>query len=222
MQQNDTNRAKCYHCYRPKSSCMCTHVCAVDTQTKFVVLMHPKEFQKVKNGTGHLTHLSLTNSELFVGINFTHHLRINEIIATHECYILYPSKTAINLSWQPLHVKKTKKAVAIFIIDSTWACSLKMMRESQNLHGLSHISFDNTKCSAFHIKEQPMEHCLSTIESTLSVLELLNKWQMETIATEKLDIFLTPFHKMIEYQLTFIDNPLCNGVRYKDKKGIIL
>ena len=127
--------------------------------------MHPKEFQKVKNGTGHLTHLSLTNSELFVGINFTHHARINEIIATHECYILYPSKEAINLSQQPLHVKRFEKAMAIFIIDSTWACSLKMMRESQNLQGLSHISFDNTKRSAFQIKED--------VNSALVILTLL-------------------------------------------------
>ena len=197
---------------------MCGHICAIDTQTKFIVLMHPKEFQKVKNGTGHLTHLSLSNCELFVGIDFTQNSRINEIIATHESYILYPSKKAINLSQQSLHIKNLEKNIAIFIIDSTWACSLKMMRLSQNLHGLEHISFDSTKRSAFEIKEQPMEYCLSTIESTLSVLELLNKWDIETIPQEKLDTFLTPFHEMIAYQLDFINNPLCNGIRYKDKK----
>lgn len=218
-QELPTNREKCYRCYRPKSSCMCTHVRPINTHTKFIVLMHPKEFQKVKNGTGHLTHLSLVNSELFVGIDFTGNSRINEIIATHESYILYPSKEAINLSQHSLHVKSLKKDRAIFIIDSTWACSLKMMRLSQNLHGLPHISFDSTKCSAFKIKEQPMEYCLSTIESTLSVLELLQKWQIETIPHEKLDTFLTPFHEMIAYQLAFIDNPLCNGIRYKEKKN---
>ena len=198
---------------------MCVHIRPINTHTKFIVLMHPKEFQKVKNGTGHLTHLSLSNSELFVGIDFTGNSRINEIIATHESYILYPSKEAINLSQQSLHVKRLKKDCAIFIIDSTWACSLKMMRLSQNLHGLPHISFDSTKCSAFKIKEQPMQYCLSTIESTLSVLELLLKWKIESIEHEKLDAFLTPFHKMIEYQLAYINNPLNNGVRYKDKKS---
>lgn len=181
---------------------MCEYIRPIATQTKFVILMHPKEFKKVKNGTGHLTHLSLRNAELFVGIDFTEHERINEIIATHESYILYPSKEAINISQQSLHVKKN---MAIFLIDSTWACSLKMMRQSQNLHHLSHISFDNTKRSAFKIKEQPLEYCLSTIESTLSVLECLNQWQIETIAHNNLEEFLTPFHKMIEYQLEYID-----------------
>ncbi len=201
---------------------MCEHIRPISTHTKFIVLMHPKEFKKTKNGTGHLTHLSLPNSELFIGIDFTDNARINEIIATHESFILYPSKHAINLSHaNPLTEKAlhVKKPMAIFLIDSTWACSLKMMRESKNLHGLAHISFDATKRSEFKIKEQPLEYCLSTIESTLTVLELLSKWQIETIAQEKLETFLTPFHAMIDYQLHCIENPLHQAVRFKPKKS---
>ncbi|WP_084218474.1 tRNA-uridine aminocarboxypropyltransferase [Sulfurospirillum arsenophilum] len=222
MQTIYGDRAKCYKCHRPKSSCMCTHIRPIATQTKFIVLMHPKEFKKTKNGTGHLTHLSLPNSELFMGIDFSDNARINEIIATHESFILYPSAHAINLSHKnPLAEKAlhVKKPMAIFLIDSTWACSLKMMRESKNLHALSHISFDATKRSEFKIKEQPLEYCLSTIESTLTVLELLSKWQIETIAQEKIEAFLTPFHAMIDYQLKCIENPLHQAVRFKPRKS---
>ena len=63
-------REKCYRCYRPKSSCMCSHIHEIETNTKFIILMHPKEFKKTKNGTGRLTHLSLPNSHLFIGIDF--------------------------------------------------------------------------------------------------------------------------------------------------------
>jgi DTW domain-containing protein YfiP len=222
MQTRYGDRQKCYSCYRPKSSCMCSHICPIETETKFIILMHPKEFKKTKNGTGHLTHLSLPNSELFMGIDFSDHARINEIIATHESFILYPSSHAINLSHEnPLSEKSlhVKKGVAIFLIDSTWACSLKMMRESKNLHALSHISFDATKRSEFKIKEQPLEYCLSTIESTLTVLELLSKWQIETIEHEKLGAFLTPFHAMINYQIHCIQNPLHQAVRFKPKRA---
>ena len=221
MQTRYGDRAKCYKCHRPKSSCMCGHIRAIDTHTKFIVLMHPKEFKKTKNGTGHLTHLSLPNSELFMGIDFTENARINEIIATHESFILYPSAHAINLSHHNLLAEKAlggTKPMAIFLIDSTWACSLKMMRESKNLHGLAHISFDSTKRSEFKIKEQPLEYCLSTIESTLTVLELLTQWQIEKIAQEKLETFLTPFHAMIDYQLTCIENPLHQAVRFKPRR----
>jgi len=216
MQTIYGDREKCYHCYRPKSSCMCEYIHPIFTHTKFIVLMHPKEFKKTKNGTGHLTHLSLPNSELFMGIDFTDNARINEIIATHQSFILYPSTHAINLSHHnpiaqnTLHVKKP---MAIFLIDSTWACSLKMMRESQNLHALPHLSFEPTKRSEFKIKEQPLEYCLSTIESTLTVLELLNHWSIETISQEKLNVFLTPFHAMITYQLRCIAHTSNQAIR---------
>ena len=222
MQTIYGDRDKCYKCYRPKSSCMCKYIRPIATHTKFIVLMHPKEFKKTKNGTGHLTHLSLPNSELFMGIDFSENGRINEIIATHESFILYPSSHAINLSHKnPLNenVLSYQKPMAIFLIDSTWACSLKMMRESKNLHTLSHISFDLTKRSEFKIKEQPLEYCLSTIESTLTVLELLTQWQIETIAPEKFDAFLTPFYAMIDYQLSCTQNPLHQSVRFKPRKS---
>ena len=92
------DRERCYKCYRPKSSCMCEYIDSFDTKTKFIILMHPKEFKKVKNNTGRFTHLLLNNSELFVGIDFSNNQRINEIINTHESYILFPSKNAINLT----------------------------------------------------------------------------------------------------------------------------
>jgi len=177
--------------------------------------MHPKEFKKVKNGTGHLTHLSLENSELFVGIDFSKHKRVNEIIDSYDSYILYPSKDAINIS---KGVPESQQEMAIFIIDSTWSCSLKMLRESKNLQALRHMSFDAIKLSEFKIKQQPSEYCLSTIESVLSVLELLTKYNKEEINTSDMQEFLNPFRKMIEYQQKIISNPLSNAVRFKRKK----
>ena len=210
-------REKCYLCYRPKSSCMCLHVKSVDTKIKFIILMHPKEFKKVKNGTGHLTHLSLSNSKLFIGVDFTNHKEINEIISACESFVLYPSEDAINISKENLEVKKD---IAIFIIDSTWSCSIKMLRESKNLQNLKHISFDATKLSQFKIKEQPEDYCLSTIESTLSVLEILNNSKFENIDTNDLDNFLNPFEKMVDYQLKCLENQQTNSVRYKRKHKI--
>ncbi|QOY55728.1 DTW domain-containing protein [Candidatus Sulfurimonas marisnigri] len=223
MQTLYGDREKCYNCYRPKSSCMCSYVNSIKTKTKFIILMHPKEFKKVKNGTGHLTHLSLKNSELFIGVDFTNHKMINDIISTCKSYILYPSKDAINISREKLYDNDLdiQKDMAIFIIDSTWACSLKMLRESKNLQTLKHISFDNNKLSQFKIKEQPADYCLSTIESTLSVLELLNFWKLENIENDYLKTFLNPFEKMVEYQLKCVDNQLSNAVRYKIKYKVI-
>jgi len=202
---------------------MCKYINTFDTNTKFVILMHPKEFKKVKNNTGRFTYLTLENSELFVGINFSENKKINEIIDTHDSYILFPSSHAVNLSKSNPHAKSQQnphaKNMAIFLIDSTWLCINKMLKQSVNLQKLKHMSFDTSRTSQYKIKEQPKSNYLSTMESTLVVLELLNYWHVEKIEEKDLEGFLNPFIKMIEYQQTLIDNPSNCDVRFRRRSS---
>jgi len=196
-------REKCYRCYRPKTTCMCKHVSVTQTKTKFVILMHYKEFKKTKNGTGIFSHLALENSELFVGIDFSDYKRINEIVEdeNNNCYILFPSQKS-----QPLNtidISKEGKNTVIFLIDSTWACAKKIMRVSKNITNLPHISFTHDRVSQFHIKEQPADICLSTMESIHCVLELLNSQDKEDVSREKMENFLNPFKEMVAYQMEY-------------------
>ena len=214
------NREICYKCYRPKSSCICEFIVnPIKTQTKFVILMHPKEFRKTKNGTGHMTNNSLDNCELHVGIDFTNHKRVNELLndKNYEPYVLYPDSNSIKLNTQKLPCEKKS---LVFIIDSTWPCSKKMLRLSKNLQNLKKISFEHDKSSQFKIKTQPNQYCLSTIESTLCVLEQLNFHKIENIASKSLENFLIPFEKMVDYQVKYAFDE--NNIRYKPafKKSI--
>ncbi len=215
-------RGQCYRCYRPLSSCMCGHVRTVDTRTKFVILMHPKEFQKVKNGTGHMTHLSLPNSELYIGVDFRAHRRVNELLsdASKLCYVLYPGETSHNLNEAP--IETAGKELVIFIIDATWSTAEKLLRVSTNLQALPKLSFTHTKSSQFQIKQQPENYCLSTIESTLTILELLNLHAMETIPQAAFERFLDPFKAMIAYQIACIaasKSSHQNAVRFKRRES---
>jgi len=214
------NRKICYKCYRPKSSCICEFIVnPIKTQTKFVILMHPKEFRKTKNGTGHMTNNSLENCELHVGIDFTNHKRVNELLNNkdYEPYVLYPDTNSIKLNTQKL---PSQKKSLVFIIDSTWPCSKKMLRLSKNLQNLRKISFEHDKSSQFKIKTQPNQYCLSTIESTLCVLEQLNFHENENIPSKSLENFLIPFKKMVDYQVKYAFDE--NNIRYKPafKKSI--
>ena len=214
-------RVKCYRCYRPLSSCMCEHVRPIKTETKFVILMHPKEFQKVKNGTGYLTHLSLPNSELFIGVDFREHGRVNTLLqdSNNLCYVLYPDEKSHNLNEE--RIEAEGKQVVIFIIDATWSTAQKLLKVSTNLQALPKLSFTHTKSSQFQIKEQPEDHCLSTIESTLTILELLDEHKMERIEKVAFESFLDPFKAMIKYQIGCIAESKSehkNAVRFK-KRG---
>ncbi|WP_262888063.1 tRNA-uridine aminocarboxypropyltransferase [Cellulophaga sp. Z1A5H] len=195
-------RIKCYKCMMPSSSCICKHISPFQTKTRFIILMHPKEYKKEKNGTGRMTKLQLENSEIIVGVDFTNNKRVNEILAKEKScsYLLYPGEDNFNLS-----IRKSSEIVSfmsdkphIFILDGTWPCARKMLKLSKNLQQLKRVSFDNTIKSKFIIKQQPASLCLSTIESVYTVLNLLKKGDFEQCETEG---FLIPFEKMIEYQI---------------------
>ncbi len=183
------------------SSCMCKYIKPIRTKTKFVVLMHTHEFKKIKNGTGHFTHLSLENSELYVDVSFAEHKAVNALLNDKEnnCYVLYPGDESILLNENP--PLSNGRQNVIFLIDSTWHNAKKLLRDSPNIQALPKISFKHTKNSEFKIKEQPMELCLSTMESTLCVLELLNMKGDEELTSTELEGFLEPFRKMVEYQV---------------------
>jgi DTW domain-containing protein YfiP len=214
-------RIKCYKCMRPSSACICAHISPLRTKTRFIILMHPKEYKKEKNGTGHMTKLQLENSEIIVGVDFTNNIRVNEILNEEKScsFLLYPGKDNFNLS-----IRKNSeinsfmgKNPHIFLLDGTWPCARKMLRLSKNLQELKRMSFDNKIKSKFIIKQQPESLCLSTIESVYTVLNLLKEVDLEQCETKS---FLIPFEKMIEYQLECILNPNNKSYRSASKREI--
>jgi tRNA-uridine aminocarboxypropyltransferase len=180
---------------------MCKYIKPIRTKTKFVVLMHTHEFKKIKNGTGHFTYLSLENAELYIDVSFEDHKAVNDLLrdTQNNCFVLYPGEDSLLLNSSAL--PRDERQNVIFLIDSTWHNAKKLLRDSPNIQALPKISFEHTKNSEFKIKEQPMELCLSTIESTHCVLELLNLHGNETLNPNELDGFLEPFRKMVEYQV---------------------
>lgn len=129
------DRPFCYTCNRSQSACVCHTITPVETQSHFVLLLHPKEARKTRNNTGRITKASLSNSSLFVGIDFSEHQGLNMLLNDPKLtpFILYPGSPSHNLSEKPLLLRNGTKALFIFI-DSTWACSKKILRLSRNLH----------------------------------------------------------------------------------------
>ncbi len=199
-------RQMCYKCNRPISSCLCKDIKQIDTDTKFVILMHPKEFRYIKNNTGRLTHLSLKNSELYVGVDFSDNNHVNNLIndENNHCVILYPSNNSICINEEKLEL--SGKNLVIFLIDATWDSAKPILRLSKNLHNLSRISFTHTKTSEYRFKRQPFVEALSTMESTCCVLEILKNQGLEVITEKELANFLTPFKKMIKFQMKYVNS----------------
>ncbi len=196
-------RRLCFKCLRPLSSCYCKYIESVDTGVKFVFLMHPKELKRQKTGTGRLASLSLPGSEIIMGVDFTSNDRLNSLLSDDRYYpvVLYPSPTAWTATKEGFKEALNGKTLLVIIIDSTWACSKKMIKLSQNVMSLPKFSFNGSYKSIFTFKHEPKEYCVSTIESCYYLIKELQSTSIvpKSVNPEPL---MNVFKKMIEFQLT--------------------
>jgi DTW domain-containing protein len=199
-------REFCLRCRRPKASCLCPAEPPMETTARIVLLMHPKEYRRQKTGTGRMACLHLANSEILPGIAFDAHPRVRELIDSPADFpvLLYPSPGATNLSEGGSAVARLaeelgNKRLVVFLVDSTWACSRAVLRESPGIAGLPRLMFRAREKSRWVIKRQPRDYYLSTIESIHELLTALEAAGLESYPDK--GRLLAAFAAMQEYQL---------------------
>jgi DTW domain-containing protein YfiP len=191
------------------------------TRTRFVILMHPYEFKRIKANTGRLTHLCLADSELHIGESFDQHEAVQSLIADPKNYpvLLYPGRDALNLSEdQPgnsqlttFNAQLSGRRLVVFLLDATWRLVRPMLRTSLSLQRLPRIMFSNAAPSRYVIKRQPEPGCLSTLEAAHELLVALDR--------AGLDDYLQPeqmlglFQRMQEFQIRRTEENRRLGIR---------
>lgn len=180
--------------------------------------MHPQEAKKIRNGTGRLAHLALSNSEIFTGLDFSIHPNVQDLLADerYNPFILYPGITSKDISgYDPEQLSENGKIPLVFVIDGTWKSAKKIMQMSQNLHDLPRISISPNEPSRFLIKQQPNNLCLSTIESIFSLLLEFENKGLENLGGRHKNL-IDILDQMVKIQMTHINNPTGRGYRKKD------
>ena len=218
-------REMCYRCFWPKAHCWCPSVTPMPTRTRFVFLMHPKEFKEEKANTGRLTHLCLPNSKIHMGAEFETHTEVRELLRDPRYHpvLLYPGPGAVNLS-QPQTAPETAppaltretlgdRALLVLLLDATWACARKMLRLSPCLQRLPRIMFTPSSPSRYVIKQQPQEGCLSTLECVHELLLVLERVGLDTY--EQPQQLLALFQRMQDFQIRCASDPSLPGYRKK-------
>lgn len=192
----------------------------METRTRFVFLMHPKEFKQEKAATGRLTRLCLANSELHMGMAFDGHEAVNDLLADsrNHCVLLYPGREAVNLSaatatpeLENLRTTLATKRLVVFLLDATWAGARKMLRLSPRLQALPRIMFTPSAPSRYVIKQQPQEGCLSTLEAVHELLTVLQRQALDDYPLP--DQLLGVFARMQQFQLECAADPNRAGYR---------
>ncbi|MDI1318741.1 MAG: DTW domain-containing protein [bacterium] len=207
-------RTMCYRCYWPTSLCWCGSITPIRTRTKFVILMHPYEFKRIKANTGRLTHLCLADSELHLGIGFDEHEAVQALLNDPKNFpvLLYPGREARDLSRGELHANDfAGRRLVVFLLDATWRLVRPMLRTSLSLQRLPRIMFSNATPSRYVIKRQPKPGCLSTLEATHELLVALDRSGLDHYAQP--EQLLSVFHRMQDYQLHWIAENKRRGVK---------
>jgi len=184
------------------------------TRTKFVFLMHPYEFKRVKAATGRLTHLCLADSELHMDIGFDDHEAVQALINDPQNFpvLLYPTRDARDLSKGELHAMDFEgRRLVVFLLDATWRLVRHLWRASPSLQRLPRIMFSNAAPSRYVIKQQPEAGCLSTLEATHELLLALDRSGLDHYAQP--EQLLGLFQRMQEFQLSCAADHARRGIR---------
>ena len=191
--------------------------------------MHPKEAKRNRTGTGRIAHAGLIDSEILVGIDFTKNQRLCELLSDNRYYpvLLYPDENAWSSKKEGFKSQIGNKKLLAIIIDSTWFCSKKMIRESKNIMALPKLSFSGSYRSIYTFKKEPSEECVSTIETCYYLI----KEMQDAEITEKSvnpECLMTAFKELVKLQIQKendrIDGKLPNShatdYKYTKKKEI--
>jgi len=184
-------RAMCGRCRRPASVCYCSHVRELPTQTRIVILQHPRE-RDMAIGTARMASLCLPQSELHVGMRWEGHPAVMRALSdpARPAALLYPDKDAKNIL-----VDKPEGPITLVVVDGTWTQAKNIVRDNPILQALPRYAFSAPEPSQYRIRKEPNDEYVSTIEALMHVLSVL-----EDDATS-FRALLTPFRAMVDAQI---------------------
>jgi DTW domain-containing protein YfiP len=143
-------------------------------------------------GTARMAHLSLPNSELHLGVDFTGNTRLEALAAQPQrVAVLFPGEGAMTLEQA-----RARPPEALIVVDGTWPLAKKVVKSNPLLASLPRIGFTPRRPSNYRIRAEPAEHCVSTIEAVVEVLGVL-----EGGDPSRFDAMLRPFEFMVDTQL---------------------
>ena len=175
--------------------------------------MHPKEAKRQRTGTGNLAHISLKDSEIIVGLDFSKNQRLMSLLNNPEYYavLMYPGENAWTARNEKLKETLKGRKLLVIILDATWFCSKKMIEHNPFMLELPRISFYGNYTSIFTFKHEPKPEYISTIECCYYVIKEL---QTSGFVNANIDPepLMNIFKAMIKLQLT-AENERVMGIR---------
>jgi DTW domain-containing protein YfiP len=206
------SRGYCLQCLRSPLTCYCGSLQPFDPKIQFVILIHGREAQK-RIATGRMAHLSLKNSLLVSGYDYSANAKVNALLADpqNHCVVLYPGEGSSDLTAMAPAERSAlfppDRKLVVFVIDGTWITARKTMQRSENLQRLPRICFQPARPSNFRVRKQPQENFFSTIEAIHETIELIGPARGFDTASRAHDSLLHVFDSMVDQQIELARGP---------------
>ena len=173
------------------------------------MLQHPRE-ERVAIGTARMAQLALPNSRLRVGLDFADDPEVLALLAQSPApYVLFPGPDAVPVGQLP-----RDRGLALIVLDGTWWQARKLLKLNPAIAALPRVAFRPHKPSAYVIRREPADSCVSTIEALAEVLKALEP------EGDRFVRLLDPFYAMVERQRWF-QAEVCSSRHYSAGRPIV-
>lgn len=182
-------RATCYRCHKPAPLCLCARIPRVPNRTEVRILQHLRE-RHHPVGTVRFAELGLERVE--VAVHRPDGLRPPDLgpWLTPGTALLYPGPSARDLAGLGPEERPTR----LLLLDGTWAQARVLLRSYPEVQSLPRVRLSPEAPGRYRIRREPRPECLSTIESLLGALRILEP------GTPGLDALEAAFTAMIDEQ----------------------
>lgn len=180
----ERHRQDCLVCGRPVGLCVCDAVQVVDHAVPVTIVQHPRE-RGHAFGTARLARRALRHVDVVIAWPGPDGLRV-DLTLPPGAALLYPSERSTLLAPGPTR---------LVVLDGTWALVRQLLRDNPALAALPHVRLAPDRPGNYRIRREPAAHCLSTVESIVAALRVLEP------DNHALDGALAGFDKLIDRQL---------------------
>lgn len=171
--------------------CYCSKLPHLPTQTRVVILQHPRERDKAI-GTARMATLCLPSSELLVGREWGDHPGLAKAMSdpARPPALLFPGPGARDVLAEP-----PSTPITLIVVDGTWSQAKNLVRDNPVLNTLPRYAFSAPEPSEYRIRKEPSIEVVSTIEALMHVLGALEG------DPARFRSLLDPFRAMVDSQL---------------------
>ncbi|MCB9627983.1 MAG: DTW domain-containing protein [Sandaracinaceae bacterium] len=184
-----SHRETCFVCFKPQVTCVCADITPVHNRVGVSVLQHPRE-RAHPLGTARFVELGLVNSEVIVAFTGARERDV-PLPLPSGTGLLYPRPDALDLE----HVPVSAQPRHLLVLDGTWSQARGLYKAHPWLAQLPHYQLSPDTPSRYRIRREPRPEYVSTLESVLLALRILEP------DTQGFEGLLSAFDALVDTQI---------------------